>query len=204
MKKFVLASLALAAALAISPATFASSIPFSIDAKGISISGTFATSSSLGGGVYVLGGFTDTPTQGLTVPSLAITNDNLVELPTAGYGTDNMFWTSPLNPLTGANFDNKGLDLFDTVNNDYIYIRGLYTIPGYTPSGMESIVIEVASGAKVDVQSGDFNVAGSPVTGFTLIETPEPMPLVLLGTGLLGLAFLAFRKSKASGLVLNS
>ncbi len=76
------------------------------------------------------------------------------------------------------------------------------TIPGSSVTISNGVYIGMEDLTAAEGSDYDYNDVQYVMTG--VAPTPEPGSLLLLGTGLLGLAFALFRKNKPSGLVLHS
>jgi len=192
VKRSLLALLALATALAISPAALADSLCFTISGSGITSSGTITFSTTSTPGIDEITGITGTfSTANPGGFSGVITglepgsydSNNLTLSSNGFYVFDNLFFpagTAPAadNSPAGGLLDGGGLT-FDVSGGYSVNVFGDGT-------GNPYLVLDGANSLVDSSVPVDFTVS------------PEPSSLLLLGTGLLGLAMIIFRKSAAA------
>jgi len=175
MKKFSIALIALAAAVAIAPAAKADTLSYAFVGSGLDVKINFTYNpandqiTSVTGTVYSAGVDITSPT---AITALVPDSSSPTPIVVGDSEFDNLI--SPTSPLIldfyGVLFDAGGVDINIFTNNGGYQWLDSETYP-------------------------DSNNLSEPLAGYA---TPEPGTLVLLGTGLLGLAFVAFRKARPS------
>ena len=181
MNKLRIASLALALALAVAPSALATSITGSIALAG-NIAGYTTNSITFDANGVDLGG-----TGSLALASGPVSLDGgvyPVTLNLTSAAGDVLFATSGADAVT---FKIQSLSFATDLGDLDVTGTGLFTETGYAPTEGTFDLSTSKSGASITFDAD----ASANVT-------PEPSSLVLLGSGLLGLAFLAFRKARAS------
>ncbi len=212
MKINYIPALALAVAVALAPAAFADQLDFSFNGNGVSASGTFTyTPSATVPGADEITGITGTFSDSNVGVSGAISglytpvsyNNQIpgVAFTKGGLSYDDLFFPNgntaldcPGYPFTGGVFDIFGVAFDIAGPGKYVAeiwsngdIPGLGTVYAAGLANDDGLVDNPNSGPNAPAPPGEFG---------DLTITPEPSSVLLFGSGLFGLAALAWERKK--------
>jgi hypothetical protein len=127
---------------------------------------------------------------------------------TSGAGTDNInngvfVFTGSEALTTGVTYEithDDGMILY--LNNGSGWFTAI-NAPGATASEISDFMVPTTGTYSYELIYAEVNGGPAVLTSDNFGVTPEPSTLVLLGTGLLGMAFALFRRNKTAGLALR-